>query len=183
MIGRHLSRERLLALAEGQSLEDVHLEACESCLAEIQSLRAVLRDVHAADIPEPSPLFWDHLARRIHASVATEAARLSQASPSWSRWLQWAAALVLASGLGLATLLPGMTSRSTTAARPVTMMTAEPFADDAWQFVVTVLEGSDSLEQVEHAASPGTADALVADLDADERAALVMLLRQELGGS
>ena len=89
-----------------------HLKGCVRCRDELTSLGVTLRDTRAADIPEPSPLFWDHLSRRVRERISKEAeteARAASARDAW--WWAWtwsrpliprivAAGLVLTAGLG-----------------------------------------------------------------------------------
>lgn len=58
-----------------------HLETCDRCRAAATGLESTLREVSAVDVPEPSPLFWDHFSARVHDAVAAE--------PAASRWV-WA---------------------------------------------------------------------------------------------
>ena len=110
------SRERQLAPAR-QS----HAHDCVVCRAKLAELDETLRDVATVDIPEPSPLFWDHLAARIRDRVAHEPppaparenplSRLGGWLPGWShgwsparstapRWAFAAALLALCASLG-----------------------------------------------------------------------------------
>src|SRR5262245_39268387 len=80
----HLSPETLLDLAEGSRAEQAepHLAECDRCRHELTELRAGLSQAAWADVPEPSPLFWEHLSARISAAVEQE----TQVQPKW-----WAA--------------------------------------------------------------------------------------------
>jgi hypothetical protein len=72
----HLSPDQLLDVAEGTSAEPPHLSSCAACRRELASLRSVMASVMAPTVrpgvPEPSPLFWEHLSSRV--SDAVEAA-------------------------------------------------------------------------------------------------------------
>src|SRR5258706_3414287 len=70
----HLTPEELLDLAEGtRSLTSApHLTTCETCRHQLDELRDVMATVHV-DVPEPSPLFWEHLSTRVRDAVAAEA--------------------------------------------------------------------------------------------------------------
>jgi hypothetical protein len=98
------SRERQLAPAR-----QAHAADCAVCRAKLAQLDEVLRDVAAVDIPEPSPLFWDHLSARIRDRVAHEpppAAAVDNPlsrlgdwltgwSPGWITRPRWAFAAIL----------------------------------------------------------------------------------------
>jgi hypothetical protein len=69
----HLSPEELLDIAEGARPEHAHLSSCATCRDEVIEMRALMGAVAAADMPEPSPLFWDHLSSRVIDAVTMEA--------------------------------------------------------------------------------------------------------------
>lgn len=68
----HLNTDELVDIAEGTRSEDwaPHLAACERCRAQMLALRAMLSAARDVDVPEPSPLFWDHLSSRVSDAVA-----------------------------------------------------------------------------------------------------------------
>lgn len=74
----HLSPAEFVDFAEGTlgSERARHLETCGVCRAQAATVRDVLRATGGSDVvPEPSPLFWDHLSARIRAAVAAERPR------------------------------------------------------------------------------------------------------------
>src|SRR5438105_826932 len=87
----HLTPEELIDLAEGARAEAAvpHLQACEICRHQIVTLRATMAAAADVDVPEPSPLFWDHLSQRVREAVAAEDApgTLFPGSPAWIRGL------------------------------------------------------------------------------------------------
>jgi hypothetical protein len=72
---RHLKDEELVDIAEGTRPESSapHLGECDSCRAQLHELRAMMSAAREVDVPEPSPLFWDHLSSRVHDAVAVDA--------------------------------------------------------------------------------------------------------------
>ena len=82
----HLKPEELVDLAEGTRAEASapHLVGCERCRRELDDLRATLRSMAGEIVPEPSPLFWDHLQARVRVAVAAEGA--PSRFPHWD-WL------------------------------------------------------------------------------------------------
>jgi len=50
-----------------------HLETCAACRMKADEIRAVLRAASDVDMPEPSPLFWDHFSARVSDAVRREA--------------------------------------------------------------------------------------------------------------
>ena len=73
---RHLSPDHLIDLAEGTRPESSapHLESCEACRRQLADMRAMMSAASEVAVPEPSPLFWDHLSERVRQAVALEAA-------------------------------------------------------------------------------------------------------------
>src|SRR5687767_6494410 len=74
----HLSSQEFVNALEGKGRllpapRQAHLDGCEGCRAQVAELRALLEDAgHAADVPEPSPLFWDHFQVRVLTAVQSE---------------------------------------------------------------------------------------------------------------
>src|SRR6185436_3564787 len=71
---RHLKDEELVDIAEGTRPESSapHLGGCDSCRTQLHELRAMMSAAQEVDVPEPSPLFWDHLSSRVHEAVAAD---------------------------------------------------------------------------------------------------------------
>jgi hypothetical protein len=82
----HLSPEELLDIAEGARPEHAHLSSCAACRDEVIGMRALMGVVAAADMHEPSPLFWDHLSSRVSEAVAVEAPPLRTRGDRWG-WI------------------------------------------------------------------------------------------------
>src|SRR5262245_1608186 len=74
---QHLSGDALVDLVEGLVSEaDVpHLASCDRCrdqLAGLRAMRTLAAEKEVVDVPEPSPLFWDHFSARVREAVASE---------------------------------------------------------------------------------------------------------------
>jgi hypothetical protein len=95
----HLSAEELVDIAEGTRLESSapHLAGCTSCRTRLTDLRTLLSAAQDVEVPEPSPLFWDHLSSRVSQAVAMEEAVAGPARLKGSR----AFAELLRGGWGL----------------------------------------------------------------------------------
>lgn len=80
---RHLTEAELLDLAEGAQPESSagHLASCEVCRRQLTDLRSAMMAAAAVDVPEPSPLFWEHLSVRVREAVDAEG------GPSRAGWL------------------------------------------------------------------------------------------------
>jgi hypothetical protein len=77
---QHLTGDALVDLVEGLvSDADVpHLASCDRCrdqLAGLRAARAMAAEKEAVEVPEPSPLFWDHFSARVRAATDAEAIR------------------------------------------------------------------------------------------------------------
>lgn len=86
---RHLTEGELLDLAEGARPEPSagHLAACEACRRQLTDLRSAMAAA-AVDVPEPSPLFWEHLSLRVREAVEADGGP----SAGWLlRWPSWRA--------------------------------------------------------------------------------------------
>jgi len=69
---RHLRAEEFVDIAEGTRAESsaAHLAACEACRRSLADVRAAMAAAADADVPEPSPLFWNHLSQRVRDAIA-----------------------------------------------------------------------------------------------------------------
>ena len=68
---RHLQSEELIDLAEGARPESsaLHLQTCDECRSRLTDLRAAMAAAAHVNVPEPSPLFWDHFSARVRDAV------------------------------------------------------------------------------------------------------------------
>ena len=187
---RHLSRdERLTIIESADGAAHPHLRECARCRAEVEAARAVLLEARLAEVPEPSPLFWDHLSARVSAQIA--AVPLAPRAPgiAWRVLVPLAigvAALVLAVAIDRGPVRQGAAPNGPAAAAAAAPAVSAPGTDvdDApWsllgemagQFDIDTL--SDSLGTSE---STGAVDA-VYELNPQERVRLAELLRAETG--
>lgn len=197
----HLSDAELVDAAEhGRAIApNPHLETCDRCRSTVDRLAAAMREISAIEVPEPSPLFWDHLSSRMHDAVAAEpsAPRLS----GWltlAPWMQmvafcaiviavasiaWVArsSRVTASAVSMASVsLPAAPSK--TAASTDTVASAN---DPAWAVVSAAADdlSGDGTPSAGFAVRPAAIDTAVQQLTPQEREELRRLLQGELKGS
>lgn len=80
----HLSVDERLALmdAAGEPSHP-HLADCARCRAEVASGRETLSELRRAEVPEPSPLFWEHFSARVAESVAAPPEPLKRPWVGW----------------------------------------------------------------------------------------------------
>ncbi|HLA77787.1 MAG TPA: hypothetical protein VJU18_09430 [Vicinamibacteria bacterium] len=105
-MANHLTDERLIDLLEETAGAETrrHAEECRPCQVRLQDARAGLKLAQSAEVPEPSPLYWEHFRRQVGH-------RLEAAQPRrWPR-LAWGGLLATAAAaLVLAVWMPGTPS-------------------------------------------------------------------------
>lgn len=143
------------------------------------------------EVPEPSPLFWDHVSARVRDAVAAEEPHASIGA--WWRVSTWPrlalpaaggviAALVLAVMLTSRGLAPVAPDRVVPAAPIERSAAAEP-ADDPSLSLVTALAAQmdwDAAAAVEGSTHLGAMDEAIGELSAGERVEMKRLLQAEL---
>ena len=195
---RHLSPQDLLDIAEGTrpAAAFAHLDSCRVCRGQLADLRETLSLAAEADVPEPSPLFWDHLTTRVHDAIAAD----RTAGSGWrhSAWraalASWkvaaaaaaAAALVLAASSGLRAPAPDSSESVPTATSTVeTPPDLLAFDDDPALAALADLTAEldwDAAAAAGLAPSHGAVDRVVLGLNEEERVALRQVLQEVLRG-
>jgi hypothetical protein len=198
----HLSRDERLQALDGvlDASRAAHLETCPACRGEVDALGAVLARVRAVDVPEPSPLFWDHLAARVGEAIAREPApgqaQEQEALPWWRPRLAWAAVAVVvtaaASGYLASRRSPHVEEapQATAEVRPASVPDVASTAvtpgdagdsaledDGSWDLIAAMVD-EDAAESL--APHLGQSELSISALSADERAALAGELRAML---
>jgi hypothetical protein len=196
----HLTPERLVDLAEDAEAErsTPHLAACESCRRALIELRATLADAADVHVPEPSPLFWDHLSARVRESVADQDGR---GSVSWlDRWLKPRVAWTALAAAAVAALVALVASRRPIVQNPIpstplpigesaqlpSLPPLEPLGapdDPALDLMAdygTTLEWDDMREEMAPVSHGGVSGEAVTTLNAGERQELQRLLEEEM---
>ena len=82
----HLSADAFIDLLD-ETIADAavpHLASCEACRIQLSQLRAISQAAVQVDVPEPSPLFWDHLSARVREGVLQEVQRPARVT-DWIR--------------------------------------------------------------------------------------------------
>jgi hypothetical protein len=176
----HLRDDVLIDLLEGTASEQAreHAAACPTCRSRLEQSRSGLDAAREADVPEPSPLFWQGFRREVDSRIRSDAApwRRLAVSP----WLAAAAVLVVA----LALLLPGRSeppAAGTVAAVLPAWSPLPPADEDPGLEVLAAVLPSADLEPLAGCQGLGDCMADAAALSEDERAALAEALRREMG--
>jgi anti-sigma-K factor RskA len=185
---RHLSPEQLTAALEGFSTpaDTDHLHACDACRGALAELETALRQVKsAAVVPEPSPLFWDHLSDRVREATRADGSgeRASWWHGAW-RPLTAAGAVMAVVALVIALRVsPGHDSGSSGLVAPGSDASVDIAATDeaSWTAMAEMASvlSSDDVRQVV-ASAPDSGDG-VTTLTPKEREAFVRLVKLEMG--
>ena len=165
------------------------------CRHELAGLRATLSKAADADVPEPSPLFWDHLSARIKAAVEQEAAG---PRATWELLgSPWRMAAVAAAGVAAARLRPDVPhspgraagphhERSTPTVRSARQSRRRQCGDDPSLDLIVDLAGDLEWDDAAAAGLVVRGDVVeqaVRDLSNDERIELLRVLREAIDGA
>jgi anti-sigma factor RsiW len=197
----HLTPEQLVEALEGQTSQRAgvaeHLATCERCQAELASMAETLGDVETWSMPEPSPLFWEHLSRRVRAATSDEALPLAPSwAEVWSRtWRPLAAVAAATGALALMFVLrsahvsaPGTSPVGTPTAVAESTATTTPALDETNDEALNVMAvlaqdlRKDEVQQIARPSADATG-AVIEDLTPAQRAELVKLIKSQTGGA
>jgi len=192
----HLNAADLIDLADGVRAESSvpHLAECARCRQQLVELREMMdAAAGAADVPEPSPLFWDHLSQRVHLAVAEESGRRR----GWRDRLAWRRTFIPASAMAVAAALlvvglmtwrvsapqPAGAGNTATLAPASVAAGADPLDDGAdYDDSLNLVADLSAAADADDANSEPTVNAehAVIHLNGDELRELQRLLQQEL---
>jgi hypothetical protein len=150
----------------------------------------VIEALREVEVPEPSPLFWEHLSQRVHDAVAAE----PLPARSWfghfnAIWGLGALAAVAVIVLAVVVTLrhgPPQPVPMVSVGHSLEVPNATSLPNDASWAVMDDLASQLDFDEASAAGlgvRPGAADDAVSQLSQDERRELVELLREELRGT
>lgn len=182
---RHLSPSEFIDFADGvlPAARAAHLDRCDACREQGGAVRLTMSAAEYAEVPEPSPLFWDHLSARVRADIG-------DAPPIRAPWWRRPAAVLACATAAM--LLVAVTIRQAprrTDARVAAPIASEDTAadaaevsDPAWDLLVTAAGDLqiDDAHAVGFGVRAATLDSAVLELTPAEREELGRLLRDEL---
>ena len=192
---QHLSPDQLLDIAEGtrSGREFPHLESCAVCARELADLRTAISAAGDVQVPEPSPLFWDHLSARIRTAVADSDPPARRSVWFGGAWWQLATAAAVLGAILLVVwpASPRVSIRGGPGAP--TLASADPAQDDdvrafdddpALALLADLSVGLDwdAASEAGLVPSVGSVDRVVFTLSVDERVELHRLLQEALAG-
>src|SRR4029453_7026562 len=185
----HLSPEEFVDAAEGTRPEASlpHLAECDRCRRELADLRRTRAVAVDADVPEPSPLFWENLSARIGERIDA-----ASGGSWWQAWIR-PRLLVPLSAAALLVLIVALAPQSRNArvtgpVVPTPTAAVEPSNDsgdlaaDPLLTLVSDLSANMDLDSVSAAgfADPGSSEHAVTHMNTDELTALKRLLQAEM---
>jgi hypothetical protein len=173
-----------------------HLERCERCRTSMADVRAALDAAQAVDVPEPSPLYWQHLSANVRDRVASETI-----VPAWrAAWREaFSMRALVPIGSALALVAAVIVAGELTHSRPVPRLTetaaavhgaaadpaVEPDDTDVWE-VLTSAAAEVPIEEAHDAGMGvtwGAIDRAVQRMSPEELNELGHLLQSQLHGS
>jgi hypothetical protein len=190
----HLRPDELIDLAEGTRAESsaTHLAECAVCRLHLAELKTMMSAAADLDVPEPSPLFWDHFSARVRQAVDAEGAP-RRSFWTWPRVVIPAVSVATAVLAVAVTLNRGNTGRvvaplplpAPVAPASVDLLGDPQFADDTALTLVAELSSDMDFEAAREAglAARGSAEHAVTHLTGSELRELQRLLQEELARS
>lgn len=190
----HITPEQMLDIADGTrpAAEFPHVSSCTACAARVEEIARTIALAAEVDVPEPSPLFWDHLSDRIRNRVAREAAPdvawwPTFASP-WRAALASAAAVILALAVGVAVRRPVSAPETPTVAIPESAIVESLVTIDEDPALALLADLSteldwDAASEAGLVPAQGTVDNVLVALTGDERNELQRILEEALAAA
>jgi hypothetical protein len=171
----HVEDEMLLDVLEGTAGEEArqHAAACASCAGRVEDARLGLEWAREAEVPEPSPLYWDAFRRNVGQRL--------EAGRRW-RPAVWVPAMA-AAGLAVAIAwLPSLgRGPQVTPAPLLPAWSALPPAEQ--DEALDVMAAAAPVEDLGSVAECGSLSGCLSELSEEETVALANALRSELGES
>jgi hypothetical protein len=182
----HLTPGAFVDVIDGTTPESKvpHLAVCPACRDQLTRLRRTAAQVERTEVPEPSPLFWDHLSARVREAVAAE----SVSAPWWAGG-GWRFVAVAATALAALAIVvaPRMVhpQRQPLAAQDQVLAPSRPVneaaGDDSLAFVSDLAAGVDwEAADAAGLVERGSAELALAQMDPAERLELQRLLNDAL---
>lgn len=164
----HVHDDELMDAAEGIASADVrrHVQACAACRERVEATASGLALAQAADVPEPSPLYWEAFRRQVGRKVGAE-----------RRWRPAALAAAAVAVIAIGLLTPNRQPAQPTSTLPAWSASPPSAEDDSGLAQLFAL--ATEAEDMALASCSGVADCLSA-LSDEETMALADVLSQEL---
>jgi predicted anti-sigma-YlaC factor YlaD len=189
----HLTPAEMIDLFEG-TLPDArraHASQCARCRDEAAQAAIAFEAVRDADVPEPSPFYWDHLARHLHDAIREERPRAR-----WRGLVEWRGAVAAAAAVMLIVIGSTLSWRAgvdvsgpAKPAAPAVALTEQAApqsvsleSDPEWDVVSGVANGMewDAAGEAGFSVKPGAAEHAVLQLTDEQREELGRMLQAEI---
>jgi hypothetical protein len=188
----HLTADQIVEAAEGTVASSIadHLEHCAQCREHVALMTSVIGDVEGTSgVPEPSPLFWDHLSRRVRE--ATDREPVPMAATWWAGLFRpLVAAAAIAATIAIVVLVrgqyPSVPGQTASVPAAVQTVASDAPADDVAADVMSAVAGDLSFDELRDAnlvPSRAAVDQAVSKLNQDQQRELMRLVREEMSGS
>jgi hypothetical protein len=177
----HLTADELLDAMDGLLAPErqSHLETCDQCRHEIAGLSSTLSETQSVNVPEPSPLFWQHLSDRVRTSIDAE----PLPAGGYSGWLRWQVLAPLGVlGLVVMALVFAMPGRDVGSPDGAVDGTEVALSDDSWVLVAEMVGEVDwdTAQAAGVVPRPNTVEQALLELTPQEQRELTRLLQAEL---
>jgi hypothetical protein len=173
-VAGHLTDETLAEALEGrmETGAQEHLRSCEVCGRRVREAQEALRLAARAEVPEPSPLYWEAFRRQVGRRIAE--------GPSVSRRRWWVWGLVAAAAVVVVVLSSPSRSRTPSVSPTLPAWVAFPDEDEASLSVLQGMGPSD--EDLRPALADQGVAHEIAGLSEDDSRSLAAALEGEWGG-
>lgn len=177
MSAAHIQDEEWIVLVEegGDAEQRAHVSACASCQQTLAEVRDGWELAREADVPEPSPVYWEAFRRGVGRRIAQQAAPGLRTGSRGFRWAL-AATVLISLGLSLVALREPAASRRSVAVLPV-WAPLMPSDDDPGLPVLAGLDVADLAH-----ASCRDVSLCLADASDEDGERVAQELRRELKG-
>jgi hypothetical protein len=187
MTAGHLGEEALIDLMDGVAGAEAraHAASCLHCRARLEQASAGLELTREADVPEPSPLFWDAFRRRVDERIEA-----GDPEPVWKRavftrvapWVAAAAAVLAAVAVTLPRAhAPAPAAAPASPGLPAWSALPPAEEDVALDMLAAVVPGNTGLGPLAECDGLGDCLTEAAALSEEESVALADALERELG--
>jgi hypothetical protein len=189
----HFSASEFVDLLEGRLAAERanHVDGCEACRARLDEVRQAVSRSSEVEVPEPSPLFWEHLSARVREGIELDPEIERAGSFSWTRTgavFASAAAAALAILIAVGSVKREIPSPVPAASPAIVDGAAVPASSDDWENEeawATVRAAAEKMaiedaDEAGLAARPGAAETAMSGLTDKERERLLTLLEEEL---
>jgi hypothetical protein len=175
---RHLSIEALADVLEGRGSAEArgHAVTCDECARRVREAEETLLLAGRAEVPEPSPLYWEAFRQQVGQRIAEESPAFS-----WRRWWGPGLAVAAAATLAVVAFLQTPSGPTPSAAPVIPAWSALPEEDDVAFSIL--LELGPSEEDLAPLVAQSDAAHHIADLTQEESVALTEAFRSQPGGS